>query len=132
MMSFGRPFRILAVSILSCISTFAFGQADGSQQSLGDVARRLRKDVSDEVRMTDADAKRLFESVDKIIDFAAQDTALPKRTEVKRRMVGKADVEKFVRGRLAKEEFTQRFAKGELSMKKLGLLPRDFDLRGFL
>jgi len=47
-------------------------------------------------------------------------------------MVSKADVEKYASGRLAKEEFTQRFAQEELSMKKLGFLPRDFNLREFL
>jgi hypothetical protein len=51
---------------------------------------------------------------------------------VKRQMVGKADVEKYMNGRLAKEEFTQRFAQEELSLKKLGFLPRDFNLREFL
>jgi len=51
---------------------------------------------------------------------------------VKRQMVGKADVEKYASGRLAKEEFTQRFAQEELSMKKLGFLPRDFNLREYL
>jgi len=50
---------------------------------------------------------------------------------VKRRLVSKADVEKYVSGRLAKEEFTQRFAHEELSLKKLGLLPRDFNLKEF-
>jgi hypothetical protein len=101
-------------------------------QSLGDVARKLRKDTTTEVRMTDADTKKLFESVDKIFAFASDDTGMPKRAIVKRRLVGKADVEKFASGRLAKEEFTQRFAQGELSMKKLGFLPRDFNLREFL
>ena len=129
-MSLRRSHCFLVFPVAAILSTFAFSQSDG--QSLGDVARKLRKDVSDEVRMNDADTKRLFESVDKIIDFAAQDTDMPKRAEVKRRMVSKADVEKFARGRLAKEEFTQRFARGELSMKKLGFLPREFDLRGFL
>src|SRR5579864_1821942 len=101
-------------------------------QSLGDVARKLRKDTTTEVRMTDADTKRLFESVDKIFAFAAEDTGMPKRAVVKRQLVGKADVEKYASGRLAKEEFTQRFAQGELSMKKLGFLPREFNLREFL
>src|SRR5215470_20031431 len=47
-------------------------------------------------------------------------------------MVSKDDVEKFASGRLAKEEYTQRFAQAELSMKKLGFLPREFNLREFL
>src|SRR4029077_4529476 len=99
------------------------GTTPSQGQSLGDMARKLRKDTTTEVRMTDADTKKLFESVDKIFAFAVEDTGMPKRTVVQRRLVGKADVEKFTSGRLAKEEFTQRFAQGELSMKKLGFLP---------
>jgi hypothetical protein len=33
---------------------------------------------------------------------------------------------------MAKEEFAKRFAQEELSMKKLGFLPRDFNLKEFL
>jgi hypothetical protein len=104
----------------------------GQSQSLGDVARKLRKDTTTEVKMTDADTKKLFESVDKIFAFAAEDTGMPKHAPIKRQLVGKADVEKYTSGRLAKEEFTQRFATSESSMKKLGFLPRDFNLREFL
>jgi hypothetical protein len=103
-----------------------------SSQSLGDVARKLRKDNTEEVRMTEADTQRLFESVDRIFAFASEDSGLPKRAPVKRRMVSKADVLQFATGRLAKEEYTQRFAQGELSMKKLGFLPREFNLREYL
>ena len=120
-----------AVFFVVLLSAAAFAQ-DDSSQSLGDVARRLHKDKTEEVQMTDADTKKLFESVDKIFAFAAEDSGMPKRATVKRRMVGKADVEKYASGRLAKEEFTRRFAQGELSMKKLGFLPREFNLREFL
>jgi hypothetical protein len=106
--------------------------ATSQSQSLGDVARKLRKDTTAEVKMTDADTKKLFESVDKIFAFAAEDTGMPKHAAIKRQLVGKADVEKYTSGRLAKEEFTQRFATSEASMKKLGFLPRDFNLREFL
>lgn len=121
----------LSVSFLTLLFSGAFGQ-DGSSQSLGDIARKLRKDTTEEVRMSDADSKRLFDSVDRIFAFASDDCGLPKHASVKRRMVSKADVEAFARGHLAREEYTQRFAKGELSMKKLGFLPRDFNLREFL
>src|ERR1700751_4296114 len=106
--------------------------ASSPGQSLGAVARKLRKDTTTEVKMTDADTRKLFESVDKIFTFASDDSGMPKRAVVKRRLVSKADVEKFASGRLAREEFTQRFAQGELSMKKLGFLPREFNLREFL
>ena len=40
-------------------------------QSLGEVARRMRKDISTEVKMTSGDTKKLFEAVDKIFSFAS-------------------------------------------------------------
>ena len=92
----------------------------------------MRKDNTEEVRMTQADTQKLFESVDRIFSFASEDSGLPQRGPVKRRMVSKADVLQFATGRLAKEEYTQRFAQGELSMKKLGFLPREFNLREYL
>jgi len=110
----------------------AFSQQADSGQSLGDMARKLRKDTTNEVKMTDADTKKLFESVDRIFAFAAEDTEMPKRAVVKRRLVSKADVEKYAAGQLGKEEFAKSFAEEELSMKKLGFLPRDFNLKEFL
>ena len=124
-----RPY--VGVCLFAMLRALAFGQ-DDSSQSLGDVARKLRKDVSDEVRMTDADAKKLFDSVDQIFAFASEDSGLPKHFPVKRRMVGKADVEKYASGRMAREEYTKHFQVAELTMKKLGFLPREFNLREFL
>jgi hypothetical protein len=124
-----RPY--VGVCLFALLAALAFSQ-DDSSQSLGDVARKLRKDVSDEVRMTDADAKKLFDSVDQILAFSSEDSGLPKHSPVKRRMVGKADVEKYASGRMAREEYTKHFQVAELTMKKLGFLPREFNLRDFL
>ncbi|MGD0989892.1 MAG: hypothetical protein ABR874_18925 [Candidatus Sulfotelmatobacter sp.] len=118
-----------AFSFLLVIS--AFGQ-DDSGQSLADVARKLRKDTTNEVKMTDADTKKLFESVDRIFAFAAEDTEMPKHAAVKRRLVSKADVEQYAAGQMAKEEYAKALAQGEPSMKKLGFLPREFNLKEFL
>jgi hypothetical protein len=130
-MTWRRRQPLIAICLLQLLAALATGQ-DDSSQSLGDVARKLRKNVTDEVRMTDADTKRLFESVDRLFAFSSEDSGLPRHVTVKRRLVSKADVEKYTTGLLAKEEYTQRFAQEELSMKKLGLLPRDFTLREFL
>lgn len=82
--------------------------------------------------MTDVDAKELFRSVDKVLEFASNDTGFPKRSAVKKQLVGQADIEKFTKDHLAREDFSKRFARSELTMKKFGLLPRDFNLREFL
>jgi phosphopantetheinyl transferase (holo-ACP synthase) len=131
-MSFGnRRFCVLCL-FSALLSSLALSQDASSSQSLADVARKLRKDTTDEVRMTDADTKKLFESVDRIFAFAAEDSGMPKHATVKRRLVSKAEVENYAKGALAKEEYTKRFAQEELSMKKLGFLPREFNLREFL
>src|SRR5271165_3625502 len=120
----------LAFCFLFVIS--AFGQESDSGQSLADMARKVRKDTTNEVKMTDADAKKLFETVDRVFAFAAEDTGMPKRAAVKRRLVSKADVETDTARQMAKQEFAKSFAQEELSMKKLGFLPRDFNLKEFL
>jgi hypothetical protein len=130
-MRFRSPRPYFAVCLFALLSCLAFSQ-DTSSQSLGDVARKLRKEPSDEVRMTDADVKKLFDSVDQIFAFASDDSGLPKHATVKRRMVSKADVEKYASGRMAREEYTKHFQVAELTMKKLGFLPREFNLREFL
>jgi hypothetical protein len=82
--------------------------------------------------MTDDQTKELFASVDKIFDFASTDTGYAKRSAIKRQMVAPTDIEQFTKDQLAKAEYSQRFARAELTMKKFGLLPREFDLKDFL
>lgn len=140
-------FRLLTLSLVCLVlACGAVGQQAGSPsgsaspatapaqepQSLADMARKLRKDKPADVKMTDVDAKELFRSVDKVFEFASEDTGFPKRTAVKKQIVGQADIEKFTKDRLARADFSQRFARAELTMKKFGLLPRDFNLREFL
>ena len=116
----------------ACFTISSFCQQPDSGPSLGEMARKLRKDPTNDVKMTDADTKKLFDAVDRVFAFAAEDTGMPKRATVKRRLVSKADVEKDTTRQLAKEEFAKSFAQEELSMKKLGFLPRDFNLKEFL
>jgi len=133
LLSFSLPtFGQQAVAPASLNRDIGSAASSDESQSLGDAARRMRKDQTSEVQMSAEDAKKLFNSVDRIVAFAADDTGFPKRSGVKRQLVGSAEVEKFMRGRLAKEEYTQRFERSEMTMKKFGLLPRDFNLREFL
>jgi hypothetical protein len=140
-----RPTRLLLVCSLICGSAFgqqAASPAPGASsdsnsgtdqgQSLGEMARKVRKDHTQEVQMSDADAKELFKSVDKIVAFASEDSGFPKRSAVKRRLVSSAEVEKFTRDQQGKEEYAQRLARSEMTMKKFGLLSRDFNLREFV
>jgi len=132
-----RRLAVLLLGFVLCPSYPATGQnlgsSDGEQGiSVAEQARRTRKDKTQEVRMSDEDAKDLFLSVDKILDFASEDTGFPRKAGVKRRMVGPAEVEKYTREQQAKADFAKRYANSELTMKKFGLLPRDFNLQEFL
>ena len=145
MAAFLRPTRFMLMCSLLCGSVVGqqptpaapaassdSNSAAGPGQSLGELARKMRKDHTAEVQMSDGDAKELFKSVDKIVAFASEDSGFPKRSAVKRRLVGSAEVEKYTRDQEAKQEYAQRFARSEMTMKKFGLLPRDFNLREFV
>lgn len=107
-------------------------QSQDSTPSLGDLARHVRKDHSEETKLTADDAKKLFADVDRLTTFASEDSGFPQHSPVKRQLLGPDDIEKFARTRLAKDEYADRFARAELTMKKIGLLPRDFNLKEFL
>jgi len=113
-------------------STDTVAPGQSQDQSLADIARKLRKNQTAEVRMSAEDAKSVFSEVDKISNFVAADTGFPKRSAVKRQLVGQADVEKYTHEKIAKVELSQRFVHSEMSMKKFGYLPRDFNLRDFI
>jgi hypothetical protein len=140
-----RPIRWALVCLLLCGSVLGQQPAtpapaassnsnSGAEQgqSLGEMARKMRKDQTTDVQMSDADAKELFKSVDKIVAFASEDSGFPRRSPVKRRLVSSAEVEKYTRDEQAKEGYAQRLARSEITMKKFGLLPREFNLREFV
>ena len=100
--------------------------------SLGDVARSTRSTKPTEVKTSPEDAKKLFVLVDEITTFASEDSGFPRKTPVKRRLISQDEAEAWFRKRLASAEYTERLARSEVSMKKFGLLPRNFDLREFV
>src|SRR5579864_6090297 len=145
MAAFFQPTRLMLICGLLCGSAVgqlpaaatppASSNSDSPSSqgpSLGELARKVRKDHTAEVQMSDADAKELFKSVDKIVAFASEDTGFPKHSAVKRRLVSSAEVEKYTRDQQAKEEYAERFTRSEMTMKKFGLLPKEFDLREFV
>jgi hypothetical protein len=88
--------------------------------------------VEKEHKITPAEAKELFQSVDEILRFASQDTGLPIKKPVKRRIVSREQVEKYIGEKFKNDADRIRFERSELVQKKFGLLPRDFNLHDFL
>ena len=107
-------------------------QNQDSGQSLGDLARKARKDHSEDTKITPEEAKKLFSAVDRIAAFASEDSGFPQRSTIKRQLVSPEEVETSARARMAKEEYSERVARSELTMKKFGLLPREFNLKEFM
>src|ERR1041384_472839 len=88
--------------------------------------------VKKEHKIPAVEAKELFQSVDEILRFASQDTGLPIKKKVKRTIVSRQQVEKYIGDKFKNDADRIRFERSELVQKKFGLLPRDFDLHGFL
>jgi hypothetical protein len=82
--------------------------------------------------ITPAEAKELFRSVDEILRFASKDTGLPIKKKVKRTIVSRPQVEKYIGDKFKDDADRIRFERSELVEKKFGLLPRTFDLHSFL
>lgn len=82
--------------------------------------------------MTKEQAKELFRSVDEILGFVSTDTKLPIQHSVKRKLISRDEIEKYLTKKFDEDESTRRMQRSELVLKKFGLLDRDFRLRPFL
>jgi hypothetical protein len=82
--------------------------------------------------MTKEQAKELFRSVDEILSFASSDTKLPIEHPVKRKLISRDEVNRYLREKFDEDEGAKRMERSEIVLKKFGLLDRDFNLRPFL
>src|SRR5438309_7531867 len=127
---------LLALSMCAPAKAQQFSSAPGgntlpsSGSTMGDIARQYREKKRSEVKMTERDKQEIFSSVDKILAFASQDTGLTRHASVGRELLGQADVEQRVQQRMEDDKSAQRLERTELALKKFGLLPRDFQMRG--
>jgi hypothetical protein len=85
-----------------------------------------------DTRLTPAQGKELFRSVDEILHFASDDSKLPVKHDVKRKLQTRASVEKYVTAKFDDDADAKRMQRSEIVLKKFGLLDRDFQLRPFL
>lgn len=85
-----------------------------------------------ETKISPKEAEELFQQVNEILKFASDDTGLPIKKEVKRRLTSRNEVESYLQKNMAEDKDAQRLSRSQLVLKKFGLLPRDFDLQTFL
>ena len=85
-----------------------------------------------EIRMTPAQAKELFSSVDTIMQFASDDSKLTIKSKVKRRLTSRDAVEKYLVDKMKEDKDARRMERSEIVLKKFGLIDQDFHLQSFL
>jgi hypothetical protein len=88
--------------------------------------------VSGATHITPEQAKQLFALVDVLMKFASDETGLPIKSTVKRQLITRAAVEKYLEDKFNEDEGAKRLERDEIVLKKFGLLDHDFNLRPFL
>jgi hypothetical protein len=78
--------------------------------------------------ITKAQARELFRSVDEILQFVSQDTGLPIKHKVKRKLITRDKVQSYVEKRMKDDKDTQRLERSQLVLQKFGMIPRNYDL----
>ena len=74
-------------------------------------------DSAKERKISPEQAKELFQSVDEILQFASKDSLLPLKTPVKKAMLSRAQVEKYVEDKFQEDVDRIRFERSELVLK---------------
>ena len=92
----------------------------------------VQKPAAAPAPMTKAQGEELLRSVDEILQFASKDTHLAIKSPVKRKLLTRAEVGKFLTRKFDEDKGTQRLERSEVILKKFGLLDHDFHLRPFL
>jgi hypothetical protein len=95
-------------------------------------AVQAQEESAEEHHVTAAEAKDLFRSIDDILQFASERTGLPILHSVKKKLATREEVAKYIEARMKEQGNAERFDRSALSLKKLGLLPRDFNLREYM
>lgn len=115
-----------------CVSVFALLAVAGvayAEQSSGPGNKAAS---AEQAPMTKEQAKELFRSVDEILNFVSNDTKLPIGHSVKRKLLSRDEVNRYLKVKFDEDEGARRLERSEIVLKKFGLLDRDFHLRPFL
>ena len=85
-----------------------------------------------EKQITPEQAQELFALVDQLIKFSSEETGLPVKSAGEAPAHHRTAVESYLKEKFEEDEGAKRLQRGEIVLKKFGLLDRDFDLKPFL
>ena len=121
----------LRIGIIALLLLAVSGMA-GAEQTTSAPAGQAPAASATQEPMTKEQAKELFRSVDEILSFVSTDTKLPIEHSVKRKLISRDEVNRYLREKFDEDEGAKRMERAEIVLKKFGLLDRDFHLRPFL
>jgi hypothetical protein len=125
--------KLIAILLtLFLISSVLAGAQETKPATPPSSAEKNDSNPERERKITPEETKELFQSVDEVLRFASKATLLPLKHPVKKAMVSRAEVEKYIDDKFKDDIDRIRFERSELVLKKFGLLPRTFDLHTFL
>jgi protein-tyrosine-phosphatase len=84
-----------------------------------------------EHRITPAQEQQLFNSVDNIIRFLSFDLKVPANLNVKRKIVSQEELRTAAETQLTDPKTQEQRHRGEAVLRKLGFIPRDYDMLEF-
>lgn len=93
---------------------------------------KTKTDGSAPTHITPAQAQQLFAMVDVLLKFSSGETGLPINSTVKRQLITRDAVVKYLEEKFNEDEGTRRLQRDEIVLKKFGLLDHDFELKPFL
>jgi hypothetical protein len=118
-----RTAGLLALTMMAGLPVWP--QQPAAQQPAQDAPKQ-------ETRMTPAQAKELFASIDPIMQFASVDSKLAIKSKVKRRLTSRDAVEKYLLDKMKDDKDAKRMERSEIVLKKFGMIDEDFHLQPFL
>jgi IrrE N-terminal-like domain len=123
---------VLRAWLVLCLLLIAASAAAAPPPSVKHSGPALAKSKEkSEAKLSKQEVEELFQSLKSILDFVSDDTKYPIKHAVKHQITSRDKVGEWINERLRDEQTAERLENGELVSKKLGLLPRDFDLRSF-
>jgi len=122
---------LLAIATLMAGLALGHSSAQAPAQSTPEQTPQGQAKQPD-TRITPEQAKELFASVDTILEFASDDSKLPIKSKVKRRLTTRDAVEKYLLDKMKTDKDARRMERSEIVLKKFGMLDEDFHLEPFL
>jgi hypothetical protein len=129
---FYRKFWSVSFVVVLATSLWAQTPSESSQKPGVPPSANGKQQDTAGTKISPKQADELFRSIDEILKFASNDTGLPIKEEVKRKLTSRDEVVAYLTKNMSEDKDAQRLRRSELVLKKFGLLPRDFNLQTFL